>query len=280
VITTHKTLGPEHFERLRAEAVAFVKKTEGMLANRKGDRQACHDFLCHDSLRLACMALILKRGDREADVHFKAAARHALEWLRAPGSVGEPRVYDVNLYVSDSGVRAGAIDERPASHVPRKLSLSDFSMILLVTAAFGDVTDFDEVARFPEDSYRNSNVIESPEAYAQMRTLKAWLRHEGDDARREAEGVLAVTKAPVIQAGVGALLAMMVGDTPGFQQHLDERLTQHKKQYRRLPNDPLGIVCVHGMALCRLAVERQLEVTEGPYLPLRFLPNWSSHKAL
>lgn len=70
---------------------------------------------------------------------------------------------------------------------------------------------------------------------------------------------------------MAALVSLMAGDAVGFREQLEERVKVYKKQHQKSPNIPEGTVYVFGLALCRLALERGIEVEDGPYLPTRLL---------
>jgi hypothetical protein len=272
----HTLLDSLHFETLRSHRLEDIQKRLDWLAAGKGDPQACYGTLSRDSISLACITLILGRSDEEARQHFHAAAEYAGQWLVAPGSTGGPRVYDVRQEASDTGIRVTAIHEIPPSREPRKLSVIDFGYILPVTAAFGGRDALRAVGAFPEEGYQNPNVVAGPAVFTHDRAWKAWLRGEETEARKEGLLFLKQSREGGPRAGMSAFLAMTTGDAKGFRKHLGERLESYRRQFQKRPNDPNGFVCLDGLALCRLAIDRGIAVEDGPYLPVRLLPNYAA----
>jgi hypothetical protein len=274
-VKMHELEAEAHFEQLHTEFTGAMSKRLRWLAEGRGDPQAISRGLCRDSIALGCMALILGHSDDEAREHFHAAAEYAGKWLVAPGSTGGPRVYEVRQEASEAGIRVTAIHETPPSHEPRKLSIIDFGYILAATATFGGSDAMAAVGGFPEAGYQNPNVVAGPAAFTHDRAWKAWLRGEEAEARKEGLLFLKQSRETGPRAGMSAFLAMTTGDAKGFRKHLDERLKAYRKQYQRRPNDPEGFVCLDGLALCRLAIDRGIAMADGPYLPVRLLPNYA-----
>jgi hypothetical protein len=274
MLKMHKLLGSEHFERLGRDAEESIRKRVQWLAEGKGDRQGIHGDLCKDSLWLGCIALMLTKDDERARVHFRKAADYALEWLRAPGSVASPRVYDVNLEASERGTQVTAMHERKPSREPRKLSITSYVEILTTVVAFGDEAGKREVASFPEEGYRNSEEVVEPYFFTYMRAWRSWLLGDEAAANREATACLGIANKPWPNANLTALLAISAKDEAAFERGLEEGLKAHKRQYQRQPNDPRGLISAGGLALCRLALGRGLRVEDQPYLPVRLLPNY------
>lgn len=268
----HRLEARAHFERLDLDFHVSLKKSQRWLAEGRAG-QGLYGGLYLDSVRLGCIALILDRGGDEARQHFHAAAEYAGKWLVAPGSTGGPRVYDVRQEASEAGIRVTAIHKIPPSREPSKLSVINYGEIMAVTIAFGNRTAMAAVAGFPEEGYQNPDVVAGPEIFTAFRARKAWLRGEAAEARREGLLFLKQSRETGPRAGMSAFLAMTTGDAKGFRKHLDERLDSYGRQYQKRPNDPAGFVCLDGLALCRLAIDRGIAVEDGPYLPVRLLPN-------
>jgi hypothetical protein len=110
--------------------------------------------------------------------------------------------------------------------------------------------------------------------FQHFRGLRAWLRGEEVPAKREVESALRACDETGGKTLMATFLAMATGDQPAFEKYLEERLAAHKKQYQKKTSDPVGVVCLDGLGLCRLALERGLRVEEWPYLPVRLLPNY------
>ena len=276
-IKLHKLEAPKHFEAQQGRFSRLMQQAEALLLQGKGDRQACVRTLCEYSIDIACILLILGKPDDEVRNHVSDATRYALDWLHAPGSVGGPRVYEVNTEVSEEGVRVTSTHEKPPSRQPSKLPIDGFGKILSLTVAFNDRSYWSELGRFSEGGYRNPDEVAGAEYFGYLRALKAYIRGDESDAKREGLAALVgYEDTSYAKPGVLAFLALVNGDAVAFQKNIEARLVTHRKQYQKTPNDPMGIMCLHCMMLCRLALDRGISVEEGPYLPLRFLPNYPS----
>ncbi len=272
MLKMHNIEQPPHFERMAERWQQSNARGLALLQKGQGDQQAIYGGLCKETIDLGCIALILGEGDEVAREHFQRAAGYAIDWLRAPGSVGSPRVYDVNVEASEGGTRVTAIHERKPSREPAKHSLISYSEILFTTLSFGDAGQVKEVAEYPEEGYRNPNVVGS---YEDLRVWRAWIFGHFEAVPRMAGGVLKSSPQPAVAASMSALLAILAGDQKAFEVQLEGHAKAHRKHYQRQPNDPRGVVSLGGLALCRLARERGLTVEDQPYLPVRLLPRAS-----
>ncbi len=267
----HKLENFEHFGRMRERWLDSNARGLELLQVGKGDVQFILGSLCRQSLDLGCIALILDRGDDEARSYFRQAPVYAIEWLRAPGSTSSPRVYDVNLEVSERGTQVTALHERKPSREPAKHSLISYTEILFAVLTFGSEVQMREVAEFPEEGYRNPNVLGS---YEDLRVWKEWMLGRMEEARRTAQRVLQGSPEPSVRASLTALLAILDGKRDLVDSQLEEHVKVHRKYYQRHGNDPRGFVSMGGLALSRLAMERGMLVEDQPYLPVRLLPNY------
>ncbi len=64
----------------------------------------------------------------------------------------------------------------------------------------------------------------------------------------------------------------MAHDAAAFANGVDACQRAHKKQYEKMPNDPLGFVSLLGLSVCRMAGQAGMEAGHGTYLPVRLLP--------
>jgi hypothetical protein len=120
-------------------------------------------------------------------------------------------------------------------------------------------------------------IVAGPEYFGYLRALKVCLRGDLAEAKREGMAAFVAYKdTSRAKAGVAAFLSLVSGDAAGFRENLEKRLVTHKKQYQWTPNDPVGVVFLHGMALCRLAIVQGIEVEEGPYHSTTVSPNPAS----
>lgn len=274
MLTVHKLESPTHFERLAVRWQASIARGLALLREGKGDARFICGGLCRESFDLGCIALILGRGDADAARHFAAAAGYAIQWLHSTGTGKGLRVYDLQMEVSEGGMRPVAqheIRSRPGSE---KLSGIDYDHILFITYAFGNAAQMTEVAKFPEEGYQNPNVVSAPYANAFVRVWKHWALGKVEDAQREALSVLTASPEGMANTALSAILTLSTKDREGFAKHLARYLKSHKKQYQQLGNDPKGYVSMGGMALCRLAFDQGISVEDQTYLPVRLLPNY------
>jgi hypothetical protein len=270
----HKLEGSEHFLRLYASFQRRTKRSLEVLATGTGDTQRIYDALCTDSLVLACITLILDRSDDEIRQHFNDGTRYAIEWLRAPGSTQRMRTYDVEIGSSEHSSDVLAIHERKPDHRPRPLSITDYGRILGAVVAFGTTSQMQEVAEFPEQGYQSPEDIVEPYFFEYLRAWREWLRGDLKAATARIARVITIANKPQPNATLLTLAAMAAADSEGFRKHLDELLTAYKAQVQRAPNDPEGVVSMVGLGLCRLARDRGITVADGPYVPVRLLPNY------
>lgn len=273
MVELHKIVDKAHFERLRAARLSSQQTMLDLLANGRGDRRYCHKDLLQSHWENGCIALILERGDEEAQENFHKAAEYASLFLRTPAGLKGLRIYEAQLEVSHEGVRPLAIHEKPASPEARRLAIHEYSLALMLLAAFGQREAIREAASYPEEGYRSPEVIAGEDYFTQLRAYKTWLLGDEPRAKNEAMAVLAASEAAV-KPEVAAFLSMAAGDADGFRKHLRDRLKTHKKQWAKHPNMPEGIVCLPGLMLCRMAFERGVAVEDQPYLPVRLLPNY------
>jgi len=255
----HLPISQSLFDRMKQAAEA-----------KTGDLQIAYSELVRLSLKHACIALLLGRGDDEAVKHFHQAVEYGMGLLDAPSGKG-PRIYEVEVNVSERGAELAALHEKKPHPGHHPLSVGDFGEVLFATIAFGDRNQRAKVASYPEEKYRSPGIVAPESLFQHLRGLKAWLRGEEGLSKREVETALQATKGG--KGWMAAFLAMATRDQAAFEKYLEERLKAHKRQYQQT-GDPLGYICLDGLALCRLAVEQGLQVEEWPYLPVRLLPNY------
>jgi len=269
----HRLLEASHFERLKHDFGDAVRKRLEWVLNPQGSPQAAYRSLCEFSMDLGCIALILGEGDEAALKHFDAAAEYAVKWLESPAVPGGPRVYDVQAKASESSVEVTAIHEIPPRRSEAKMSIIGYWKILTVVASFGDRGAMETVARCPEADYSSPDVVTEPSDFERLRAWKAWIRGDERTASKEATAALRSVRDPWPRAMLSALLSIMTKNG-SFHGHIDEQVKCHKKAYQRQPNMPEGFISLGGLALCRLAFDQGIRVEDGPYLPVRLLPNY------
>ena len=272
MVELHKLLGKDHFERLCSARLSAQKTMLDLLSNGRGDTRYCYQDLLRGHWDNGCIALILEKGDEEARENFRKAAEYASLFLKTPGGLKGPRTFEAHLEVSPEGVRPIAIHEKPPPPEGSRLAIHEYSLALMLIAAFGERQAIREAAWYPEEGYRSSEVIAGEDYFALLRAYKAWLLEDEATAKSEAMAVLPRSQA-VVRPEVAAFLSMATGDAEGFRKNLGERLKTHKKQWAKHPNMPKGVVCLPGLMLCRMAFERGIALEDQPYLPVRLLPN-------
>lgn len=271
-LRAHDLAAPAVFEQHLPISLSLFDRMKGAVEAKTGDLQVAYGQLVRGSLKHACIALILAREDREVQRSFHEAVSYGMSLLEARSGAGA-RIYDVRLEVSERGTERAAMHERRPQKGEGLLPVTDFSSVLTTTIAFGDEAQRGRVASYPEERYSNPDIVAPTYLYGNLRALKAWLRGEEALARGEAEAVVSACPEAGPKAGMATFLALVARDQMGFETQLEEHLKAHKKHYQKNPHDPLGMVSIYGLALCRLASERGLRVEEWPYLPTRLLPS-------
>jgi hypothetical protein len=245
-----------------------------LLSQGAGDAQAICRHGVQFSIWNACILMILGRSDEEALRAFRQALAYGLMGLGAPGSKKGLRAYDVLMEIGEEGSRMIYEHERRSSREPRMISIGDYSSVLQMAVCFGDRKEIDEVARYPEERYRNPHVIAGADYYGYLQAWKTQLL--GDDARAKREMQEALTEGPNAESrkDMEAFISLLAKDEQGFRTRAEERLNSHRKRYRKVPADPEGIICFPVLMLCRVAIDRGMVVEEWPYVPLKLLPNY------
>lgn len=268
----HKLLPDSHFENFLRRNRDLVAKTLQRLEDGTGIPQLCYETLMSLSLSNGCIAVILGHGDEEAKKHFTASVEYALKLLHAPGAPGGGmRSYEAHVELSEEGARLTSLHEKRPMAGSEKLSITDYHRALLCVVSFGDRSAFPEVAAVPEEKYRNPGTIASEDYWLYLRAWKALLRGNEAEARREAEASLSKARD---QPSRATFVALLRGDAGGVAESLEAELKAHKKRFQKEPNEPQGAVCFPGLMLCRMAIDRGMKVEDGPYLPVRLLPNY------
>jgi hypothetical protein len=262
------------FERSLSLYDEQIRKGLALLARGEGDAQA----ICRHSVRFsiwnACIALILHRGDAEALRYFRQALAYGLLKLGAPGSKKGLRAYDVLMEVGEEGSRIIHEHERRSAREPRMLSVADYSSVLTMAICFGERSEMEEVMRFPEERYRNPNVVVGEDYYGYLRGWKQLVLGDERSAKRSMEEARSLNTNPRVAPDMAAFVHLLDGDRAGFLRSVEERLQTHKKQYQKEPGNPEGFVCFPGLMLCRMAIDHGMPVEDAPYLPVRLLPNY------
>jgi hypothetical protein len=282
----HKMAPREWFEEIWPENQARHEKKAARLAEG-----ACNDVLMNTlydtAMRCATMALVLDLGDDEARRWFRFVVPYALGWLDAPPVPGEMKATEVQLELSPAGkiknvvqrlMKTSAPATGPASDPRATISAGQYGSILNTVALFGTDAEIATVIACPEPRYRRPDVYSYPDAFTYLRALKAW--HAGDRTTARAQTEQAIrenTENKIIAPEYFAFLALQLGDAGEFRRLIGERVKTHQEMAANEPKDPRMVIAWTAMTLCRMARRAGLVVMEeGPYLPLRFVPEWSA----
>jgi hypothetical protein len=243
----------------------MIASSETLLAEGKGDPQACSRTLITMYRWLGGMSLALGKPDDVARDYFRRAATSAVRMMGLPGSTVGPRVVDVELSVSANGkVHVDSERSRPAQVLSGKPSLIAYLDAMTFVVAFGSADDIATMARYGPDDYHTEGLVVGRDVHRSAAGLRAWLRGQDDEARRELRSALRGKPTP----GDAALLAVAEGDAARFARHLAARLDAHRHRYRDEPLDPDGLVCVDALGLCRLAAAVGIPSAEAPFIPI------------
>lgn len=272
-IKYHKLPERKHFEILRESNGPLAQRMVDLIKNGKADFQYCYKSLFLMSLDNGYIVLILGESDEKAVEEFRNAVDYAMTLLTGSGPYFPLRSYELEVDVAAGGSRP-SIREIPQPKTTPPLDPTYYKLALAAIVAFGDEAQRRVAADYPEEGYRNPNVIVDESLFTELRAMKAWLKGDAATAEKGVRAALTACKEEHARPEIAALLSLVVGDEAGFRQHLEERVKGYKKQYQRMSNMPEGFVYLFGLALCRLALERGIAVEDQPYLPVRLLPNY------
>lgn len=220
-----------------------------------------------------CISLILGEEDREARRKCEASVEYALKLIgSAAPAGGGVRVYEAAVELSEQGSRLTSLHEKKPAPGEEKLAIDEYHRALICVGCFGTPSQMRVIATLPEEAYRSPAVQASADHWAYVRAMRPVMRGDETDARREAS--MALTKASGSgKSEAAALLAVLEGDADKLNRGLQEALKLRVKATSKQHNDPLTVVFLSGLALCRLALDRGLQVEDSPCLPVRVLPS-------
>jgi hypothetical protein len=222
----------------------------------------------------ACILMMLGRSDEEALRWFRQALAYGLMGLAVPGSKQGIRAYDVLMEVGNEGTRTVFEHERRPSREPRMVSIGDYSSVLQMAVCFGDRAAIEEVAHFPEERYRNPNVMAGADYWGYLRAWKLLFLGDGVRAKNAMQEALSQGPHAESRKDMEAFVCLLEKDGQGFRTRVEERLKAHRTRYQREPSDPEGIICFPVLMLCRVAIDRGMVLGEWPYVPSTLLPNY------
>lgn len=243
---------PVRMHKLPAHMAALWEST---LANRlkyESDPEKFHFVGRHrlalDCWFLGCLALVgIGDGELAARDAFHAAGRYAGLALTLPTPAYAPPGY---IW---------------AAH--------KFENLLEICTAFGSRDAVVVAAGFPDERFRNPDIVGPPESFLIIQAFQAWLL--GDDAQVTAWAaeILATPSVhPSTAASASALHALVRRDEATFRACLHDVVVTARGQVRYLSSPVEGVVCRTGIALCRMARTVGIEVEDQIYLPTRLLP--------
>lgn len=251
-----------------------IEKWLALLASGGGDPQAICRTVLQFSVWNACILLILGRDEEQAIRYFRQALACGLIGLEAPGSTKGLRSFEVLMEIGEQGSRIVHMHEKRQLKRAGTLSVADVSWVLALAACFGDKGEMEAVARFPEDRYRNPNVMAGEDYYSYVRAWKHLLAGDDRAARKEMQACLEQTTDPKVTPERIGFLRLLDADRMAFLKAVEDGLKVHKKHFQKEPADPEGYIYFPGLMLCRAALDREAPVEDGPYLPVRLLPNY------
>jgi hypothetical protein len=275
-IKTHRFAEPERVRSLRSIKLEDNERRRRSVAEGRNPRQNLRRIV-EDSLGLAGTALILQLGDDAVREHFTDAAAAARQWWTSPDeeSADGPRVVAVEAVV-DPRSGTGTVARReslppPAAPGWMGWTVGDFNMAVDTLIAFGDTGDARQAAAIPEAAYRSPEVVSENVAFVDVAAKKAWLL--GDDTAALAACRTTIDQAthPLYRAGAAGLSALIDHDGPRFSTALAEMLAAHKAIFSKSRDRPEGAFALRCLMLARIARSYDIEVEDGPYLPVRFL---------
>jgi hypothetical protein len=282
----HKMAPKEWFEENWKQTLEWHAKNEQRVAAGVSS-DGIFEILSGDAMRAATMALVLDRGDDEARRWFRLLVPYALRWLGAPPVKGALQSTEVQVEVSPAGtikkvfqrlMNTPAPATGPANDPRATISVGHYSMILTTVGVFGTDAEIATVIACPETRYRRPDEFAYPHTFGYLRALKAWYAGDRATAREETEQAIREnTDNKRIAPEYLAFLALQLGDASEFRRLVGERVKTHRQAAAKEPKDPRMVIAWSAMQLCRMARREGLVVMEeGPYLPLRFLPEWST----
>ena len=278
VIEMHKLEDLTHFEQLREETAGFIQNVLRSSTKETSDHQMAFHELLLLSYKEGCIGFILGKTDEHVRESFRRAADYGIKLLAAKAPDGSTgfRSFEVDLEAARDGSIGGVeIRERRFQPEERKLSVDKFVAARMAITAFGPSSELMRVGYFPEEDYANPNVVPEPGTLEDLRARKAWLRGDRIQAKREGEAALSRSSNARVRPSIQAFLSLIGGDFANFCSHLVDVVKQHAKFYKKYPHVAEGAICYPGMELGRMAFDQGFPLKEQPYLPLRFLPNFS-----
>jgi hypothetical protein len=72
------------------------------------------------------------------------------------------------------------------------------------------------------------------------------------------------------------MIALLDGEADEFKRRLREAVRLFRKDGEKQPNDPIGVVFLPGLMLCRVGLDRGFALEDEAYLPVHLLPNYRS----
>jgi hypothetical protein len=169
----------------------MIAGSETLLAEGKGDPQACSRTLITMYRWLGGMSLALGKPDDVARDYFRRAATSAVRMMGLPGSTVGPRVVDVKVSVSANGkAHVDSERPRPAQVLSGKPSLIAYLDAMTFVVAFGSADDIAAMARYGPDDYQTEGLVVGRDVHRSAAGLRAWLRGQDDEARRELRSAL------------------------------------------------------------------------------------------
>jgi hypothetical protein len=261
-------LDTSSFDGRLGEYEGAIQKRLGWLAQGTADEQECGQQILEYSLWNGCILLALGRAEADALRYFRQAADYGVRSLAGEGSTRAPRAYEATVEMSEDGVRPVATHERKPSRRPQLLAVHQYERALNMAVCFGERSQAETAARYPEARYRNPEVYADEEYFAYLRAVKSWLLGDAGAARSEIDKAIALSPKGAQEQ---AFRCVMAADQQEFLKHMERRLQGHRTQFRKNPHWPHGILCANGLLLCKFALAQGMALDDMPYLPVHLL---------
>jgi hypothetical protein len=161
----------------------MISDCEALLAEGKGDPQACSRQLMTTYQWLGSMGLALGKPEAVVRDYFCRAATHGVDMMRLPGSTKALRVVDIELSVSANG--KSQVDEyrpRPPQVHSGKPSLIAYLQAMRCVIAFGTSDAIDTMAGYGAGDCQTEGLVVGRGVYDSMAGLTAWLRGRDEGA--------------------------------------------------------------------------------------------------
>ena len=269
-------LAPEAFGSYGETARMLLAEARKVLDSGRGNSAYAMQMAFEEQLKLAEIAL--HAGATEADLRnaFEEATGWGMRWVMNEAPSMPLKIREIEVLVS----RDGTFDEvsrQESSNLASvgTVSFDKFRTVLDCTVAFGTREQRQRVASVPERRYRSAGLIVPESEYQALAGFKATVCGQPSAAALFQRAIDSERHRPLRSLHTTGL-ALVERDWTKFETSLEESLEEYRKFYSSRPDHIEGVIHLHGMALCRLAIESGHQPHMRPYLPLYLLSNRSA----